>query len=327
MHLIKISELGKKYGDSEILKGINLEIEAGDIFGLVGRSGAGKTTLLRCINGLERYDTGSLLVNGEEISKMNDNQLRFLRRKVGMIFQQFSLSERDSVYQNIALPLKCWKVDKKRIEEKIDYLLDIVELTDKKYSKARELSGGQKQRVAIARSLAMEPDILLCDEATSALDPNTTNSILQLLRDINNKLGLTIIMVTHQMSVIREICNKVAIIDCGRVADMGPVERVFLNQSKALVDLLGEGHSLNLPESGKNLKFVFSGNSEAETDPFSRFVRDVKADFRLLTADVSQYTTGNMGEFIININEDDFSHVTEVLQKHGIKWEELSDVE
>lgn len=205
--MIAIKNLQKSFGSNEVLKDINITIQDGEIYGLIGVSGAGKSTLLRCINGLESYDGGSLRIDETEVSQLNHQELRKLRSKIGMIFQQFLLMERMTVYHNIAFPLKCWGKSKQEIDARVNELLSLVELEDKRDAKPRELSGGQKQRVAIARALAMNPRILLCDEATSALDPNITTSILQLLKRINQELGLTIIVVTHQMDVVKQVCE------------------------------------------------------------------------------------------------------------------------
>ena len=208
--MIEIKNLKKVWdGDTDpVLNDINLTIQDGEIYALVGRSGAGKSTLLRCINGLTSYQEGSVTVNGVEIKDLDDKEMREMRRHMGMIFQQFSLLERDTVYNNVALPMKCWGYSKEEIDKKVMELLDLVGLTEKKNAKPRNLSGGQKQRVAIARALTMEPNILLCDEATSALDPKTTNSILDLLMEINERIGITVIIVTHQMEVVRKACPK-----------------------------------------------------------------------------------------------------------------------
>ena len=211
--MIKIKNLNKYYGDVQILKNVDMEISKGEIFGIIGHSGAGKSTLLRCINGLEDYRDGSLTVEGQEVKGLNEKEIRELRKDLGMIFQHFSLLERKTVFENVALPLECFKYPKEEIEKKVMNLLELVGLADKKDAKPRNLSGGQKQRVAIARALALEPKVLLCDEATSALDPNTTKSILALLQDINEKLNITIILVTHQMEVVKQICTKVAVME------------------------------------------------------------------------------------------------------------------
>ncbi|WP_235601262.1 methionine ABC transporter ATP-binding protein [Tissierella sp. P1] len=215
--MIEIKNLRKFYGNLEVLKGIDLQIEEGKIFGLVGRSGTGKSTLLRCINGLEKYNEGSLYVGDIDVKNLSEKELRSFRKDVGMIFQHFSLLERLTVYENIALPLRCWNYDKSFIDKRVRELLEVIDIPDKINSKPRELSGGQKQRVAIARALAMEPKILLCDEATSALDPKSTKSIISLLNKINKDLGITMVIVTHEMHVLRSICEEIAIIEDGRI--------------------------------------------------------------------------------------------------------------
>ena len=239
--MIEIKNLKKLWEDdgSSVLEGINLTIEDGDIYALVGRSGAGKSTLLRCINGLTSYQEGSLKVDGCEIKDLKDKELREFRRHVGMIFQQFSLLERETVYKNVALPMQCWKYPKDQIDKKVRELLELVGLGDKMNAKPRNLSGGQKQRVAVARALTMDPKILLCYEATSALDPKTTNSILDLLMEINQKLGITVIIVTHQMEVVRKACNKACILENGKIADEGTVKEIFIKQPHSLRRLLG----------------------------------------------------------------------------------------
>ena len=324
--MIEIRGLEKSFDGEKVLKSIDLDIEDGDIFGLIGRSGVGKSTLLRCINGLESYDAGSLKVNGREVKDLAGLELREYRKGVGMIFQHFSLTERDTVYQNIALPMKCWKYDKKQIEETVERLLKIVELEDKRKAKSRNLSGGQKQRVAIARALTMDPTILLCDEATSALDPNTTQSILTLLREINQKLGITIVVVTHEMAVIRQLCNKVAILDRNGVADTGTVEDVFMGHCEALQELLGEKEerkSMDVPEDGTTIKFYYSSNTMAP-DIISRMATETGVAFKLLDARTEQYRSCVLGDFIINIPQEDAEKITGYMEKNKISWEVLS---
>lgn len=220
--MIKIHHLDKSFDNLKVLKNISLNIGKGMIYGLIGRSGAGKSTLLRCINGLEPYDSGSLIVDGIDVKSLSETEARIFKKSIGMIFQQFSLLERFSVYDNIALPLRCWKYGKVHIDKKVKELIDIVEIPEKILAKPRELSGGQKQRVAIARALAMDPKVLLCDEATSALDPKTAKSIIKLLNKINKEIGITIILVTHEMSVLRSCCEEIAIIEQGKIAVRGP---------------------------------------------------------------------------------------------------------
>ena len=214
--MIRIKGVNKYFGNTQVLKNINVEINKGEIFGLVGHSGAGKSTLLRCINGLESYEDGSITVNNKEIKDLTSKELREFRKDLGMIFQHFSLLERLNVYENVALPLECWGYSKEWINKKVDELLRLVGLENKAKNKPKHLSGGQKQRVAIARALALNPNILLCDEATSALDPNTTKSILSLLRDINKKLGITIIIVTHN-DAIKNMADRVITLRDGRI--------------------------------------------------------------------------------------------------------------
>ena len=242
--MIEICDLNKSFGELNVLKNINLTIPTGEIYGLVGRSGAGKSTLMRCMNGLEGYDSGSVKIDGIEVKDRDKDEMRDLRKEMGMIFQTFSLVSRRSVYQNVALPLKCWKYPKQEIDKRVKELLELVEITEKVDERPEVLSGGQKQRVAIARALALNPKILLCDEATSALDPKTTQSVLNLLQDINRKLGLTIVVVTHQMEVIRSCCDNVMILENGKISEQGSVKEIFLRRPVALLNLLGENSYL-----------------------------------------------------------------------------------
>ena len=216
------------------LKEVSLEIEKGDIFGIVGYSGAGKSTLLRLLNGLETPTSGTVLVDGKEISRLSERELRFARQKIGMIFQHFHLLWSRTVAENVAFPLEIAGVPKKQIKEKVKHLLEMVGLSERADAYPAQLSGGQKQRVGIARALANDPDVLLCDEATSALDPETTASILRLLKEIHQKLGLTLVLITHEMSVIRAICNKMAVMENGQIVETGPVSEIFKNPKHSL---------------------------------------------------------------------------------------------
>ena len=225
--MISIQGLRKSYGDAPVLKGVDITIEDGEIYGLVGVSGAGKSTLLRCINGLESFDEGKLEVNGTDVGKLSERDLRLFRKNVGMIFQHFSLLERKTVEENIAFPMKCFGIPKDKRAARTAELLELVGLADKGKVRPRELSGGQKQRVAIARALTMNPSILLCDEATSALDPNITRSILKLLRDINRELGITIIMVLHDINLAARYSDVLMAVKGGRLYAAGtPAEIV-----------------------------------------------------------------------------------------------------
>lgn len=216
-----------KNGPFDALKDVSFEIEKGDIYGVIGYSGAGKSTLIRMVNALETPTSGNVWVEGKDIGTLNQKELRNLRKGIGMIFQQFNLLESKTIYDNVAIALKLNGVSKKDIEKRVTELLDFVELSDKKYSYPGQLSGGQKQRVGIARALANNPSILLCDEATSALDPKTTDSILELLKKINEMLHITIVIITHEMNVIQKICNKVAVMDYGQVVETRSVIQVF----------------------------------------------------------------------------------------------------
>ncbi|ANX14079.1 phosphate ABC transporter ATP-binding protein [Fictibacillus arsenicus] len=211
----------------EALKGINLKVDKGEIFGVVGFSGAGKSTLIRCVNILERPTSGKVLINDVDLLTLNPRDLRKQRKKIGMIFQQYNLLQAKTIFKNVAMPLILEGVPKDEIKEKVTKLLSFVGLADRMNHYPEQLSGGQKQRVGIARALATDPDILLCDEATSALDPNTTEAVLELLRKVRDELGITILMITHEMNVIRDVCDKVAVIEKGTIVEQGSVIDVF----------------------------------------------------------------------------------------------------
>jgi D-methionine transport system ATP-binding protein len=231
--VIRIQELSKMYitPSSKIvaLENVNLQIQQGDIFGVIGFSGAGKSTLIRCLNRLEEPDSGKIIIAGQEITAMNKKELQLARRKIGMIFQQFNLLDAKTVFENVAFPLQVSNYPKKQIKSRVEEILDLVGLANKSKAYPLQLSGGQKQRVSIARALSNEPSVLLSDEATSALDPQTTYSILELLKDINQKLGLTIVLITHELDVLKHICNHMAVIEHGRIVETGVVEKFFLN--------------------------------------------------------------------------------------------------
>ena len=317
--MIKINNVHKSFNGVEVLKDITLEIKKGEVFGLVGHSGAGKSTLLRCINGLESYDKGSILVNEyEEVKALSNKSVRSFRKNLGMIFQHFSLLERRNVYDNVALPLECWGYSKADIDKRVSELLELVGLSDKKKSKPRELSGGQKQRVAIARALALNPNILLCDEATSALDPNTTKSILALLRDINEKLGITIIIVTHQMEVVKEICQRVAIMEGGQVIAVGKTEDLFLKNSKALKSLIGEEEIL--PSEGINIRLFFPKDN-SNVSIITAMARELDIDFSIVWGKLERFRDDVLGSLVINIKENQKDKVEKYLTSKNMPWE------
>lgn len=240
--MIVLSAVSKHFPDgTAALNGVSLEVPRGSVFGVVGRSGAGKSTLLRVVNGLERPSTGEVAIDGISLSSLDRSGLHALRRRVGMIFQSFGLLANRTVAENVALPLELAGVGNREREARVIELLDRVGLTEKASTYPARLSGGQRQRVGIARALATHPDVLLCDEATSALDPETTRSVLALLGELNRELGLTIMLITHEMSVVRAICDRVAVLDHGRLVETGKVSDVFdVSSNAATLALLGE---------------------------------------------------------------------------------------
>jgi len=241
----------------DVLRGVNLSIEKGDIFGIVGFSGAGKSTLIRCLNRLEEPDSGSIKLGDVEITTLPKKELNQRRQKIGMIFQQFNLFDSMTVRQNVAFPLENAGITKKEINKRVEEILDLVDLNDKINSYPGQLSGGQKQRVGIARALANRPDILLSDEATSALDPQTTVSVLELLKDINRKLGLTIVLITHELEVIRYTCNNMAVLENGEIVEKGRVRDIFLNPTsetgKLFVKINTEFQNNQFVEKGEGI--------------------------------------------------------------------------
>ncbi|MDO4620818.1 MAG: methionine ABC transporter ATP-binding protein [Lachnospiraceae bacterium] len=252
---IEIRDLKKTFRNKketvEVLKGINLEVQKGEIYGVVGFSGAGKSTLVRCINMLEKPDSGLIRIGSQVITELSKSELKKQRTKIGMIFQQFNLFDSKTVYQNIAYPLRVCGWKKAEIDSRVDELLELVDLKDKKNAYPGQLSGGQKQRVGIARALANKPDVLLCDEATSALDPQTTISVLNLIREINQKLGLTIILITHELEVIRYTCNQVAVMEDGEFREKGAVRDLFENPKSNTAKNFIEVYNLMRSEAPK----------------------------------------------------------------------------
>lgn len=231
--MISVRNLSKTFntpkGDIQVLTDINLEVERGDIFGIIGFSGAGKSTMIRCLNRLEEPTSGTVIIGDKNITSMNKDELREARKKIGIIFQDFNLFDSMTVYKNVAFPLKISGYPEGKMKERVHEILNLVDLSDKVDYYPAQLSGGQKQRVGIARALANEPDVLLSDEVTSALDPQTTYSILELLRDINRKLNLTILLITHELDVVKYICNNMAVIEEGRIVEVGSTNSIFLN--------------------------------------------------------------------------------------------------
>lgn len=320
-NMIRIDNLHKDYGNLPVLRGLSLHVEPGTIFGIAGRSGSGKSTLLRCVNGLEAFKRGSLFVNGTDIQRLSKDELRVLRRNIGMIFQQFSLLNRISVFENIALPMRCWGYSKDEIHKKVRYLLEVIDIPEKADARSAELSGGQKQRVAIARALALDPKILLCDEATSALDPQSTQSVIDLLERINAQLGITIIVVSHEMSVIRALCENIAILRNGRVEASGTVEAIFTEKPYALQDLTGSGRQ-SLPRTGHNVELLFSRRNA--TQPIvTRMARTLDVDFSIVGGELESYKKMPINSLVVNVSDTSFEAVCRFLNDNAVAWREL----
>lgn len=303
-----------KDAEVEALQDINLSIQAGDIYGIIGMSGAGKSTLVRCLNFLERPTSGTVEIEGKDLSAMTDKDLRKQRSEIAMIFQHFNLLMQKNVIDNICFPLVISGVKKKEARKKAEELLDIVGMREKAKAYPSQLSGGQKQRVAIARALAVNPKILLCDEATSALDPQTTQAILALLKDINRQYGITIVIITHEMAVVREICSHVAIISEGHLVEQGKVFDIFSHpQTKAAKKLIVNGNNeadLNLESHQKDLmkgksciRIVFSVNSSFEP-VIANMVLKFGQPVNILKADTKNVEGIARGEMILQLPED-----------------------
>jgi len=332
MALIEIKNLTKKFiqKDEEVvaLDNISISIEKADIYGIIGMSGAGKSTLVRCLNYLETPTEGDVVIDGKNLGTLSEKELRAQRSEIGMIFQHFNLLMQKNVIDNVCFPLRLQKVSKKAAREKAMELLEIVGLEAKAKAYPSQLSGGQKQRVAIARALASSPKILLCDEATSALDPQTTDSILQLLKKINNELGITVVIITHQMNVVQEICNKVAIIESGVLVENGSVEEIFANpKSKAARKLIfgEESHRYNVLttdseiKEGRKIRAVFSTNSAYEP-VIANLILNFSTPVNILQANTKEVNGKAVGEMILVLPGDKHLQLEmiEYLQERGL---------
>ena len=307
--IIEIRHLSKIFGsgDNQVaaLQDVSLAVQPGEIFGIIGLSGAGKSTLVRCINLLEHPNEGAVLFHGEDLTNLKEKQLRMQRRKISMIFQSFNLLDQRNCLDNICFPLELAGVSKKDARKRAMELLETVGLPDKAQAYPVQLSGGQKQRIAIARALASDPEVLLCDEATSALDPKTTDQILQLLQKINRERGITVIIITHQMSVIEQICHQVAILDSGRVAEIGAVEEVFRNpKSKAGRRLVSPNSAL--PETDWDCpvaRVAFNGGT-AEEPIIGTLAIQKQIAVSILGADTRNVDGKSFGTMLISLPED-----------------------
>lgn len=316
--MIKIENLTKFYGDTQILFDVNLEVKKGEIFAIVGHSGAGKSTLLRCINGLEGYQGGSLKVFDQEIKNLDETQQRHLRRDVGMIFQHFALMARKNVFENVATPLKFWGYKSDETEKRVRELLNLVGLENKAKSYPSELSGGQKQRVAIARALALNPKILLSDEATSALDPNTTNQILELLEKINKELDISVVIVTHEMEVVKSIAKRAILLEGGKIIGSGSIEELFLKPDEKMKEFLGEVEIL--PSTGTNIRLFFP-KEVAQNSVITHMARSLNIDFNIVWGKLEKLNDNVLGSLVINIDEKDKENVLNYIKQSGVLWE------
>ncbi len=327
--MIEIKHLGKTYsapgGDIVALEDINLKIEDGEIFGIIGLSGAGKSTLVRCINLLERPTEGQVLLDGKNLTALSKKELLALRQSIGMIFQGFNLLEQRSVLKNVCFPLEIAGVDKKQARARAMELLQLVGLADRAASYPSQLSGGQKQRVAIARALATKPKYLLCDEATSALDPNTTRSILELLREINKTMGVTIVVITHEMKVIDQICDRVAVIDHSRIAEEGRVSQVFTNPKSQIARnlIIPKDRAVLDTKGGRRLRLTFNGEY-SNAPVISDMVLECQAPVNILFADTKEFEGVIYGHMIIELPNDprQAEKIIVWLKNSQVKWKE-----
>ncbi|MDE6202163.1 MAG: ATP-binding cassette domain-containing protein [Lachnospiraceae bacterium] len=331
--MIQIKDVTKTFvgkdNTVEALKGIDLEIHKGEIYGIIGMSGAGKSTLVRCLNFLERPTSGTVYIEGKDLAALNNSELRNMRTQIAMIFQHFNLLMQRTVIDNICFPMEITKTSKKDAEARARELLSIVGLTEKEKAYPAQLSGGQKQRVAIARALATNPKILLCDEATSALDPTTTKAILTLLKEINVKYGITIVIITHEMSVVQEICSHVAIIDEGTLAETGTVEEVFQRpRSKAAKKLVFQGERDQYEEmKGKRcIRIVFTSNSSFEP-VIANMVLACNTPVNILLADTRDIGGVAHGQMILQLPEDEGTaeKMIQYLKNRKLEVEELDN--
>ena len=341
--MIKFENVSKQYERNGIttqaLQNINLTIQKGDIYGIIGYSGAGKSTLVRLINFLEKPTQGNVIIQNQLLNQLSNPQLRQVRRKIGMIFQHFNLLESKTVYENIAIPLVLIKKDKQAIKQKVYELLEFVGLSDKAHSYPKELSGGQKQRIGIARALANDPDILLCDEATSALDPQTTQSILELIKKINDQYKITVVLITHEMHVIEQVCHKVAVMEKGKIIEHGNVLDVFGHPkhkttqnfvSSVINDQIPAGVVENLLEIEGNksniklFKLEFLGRSASEP-VMNSLILQQKVIVNILFAHMSEIEKTVLGSMFVQLKGSDsnIEQSVQFLREHGVNVTEI----
>jgi D-methionine transport system ATP-binding protein len=342
--MISIKNLYKTYDQGgrkvEAVKNVNIEIAKGEIFGVIGFSGAGKSSLIRCVNLLEVPTSGSVQVNGVEVTRLGNEDLRKARRKIGMIFQHFNLLTSSTVFENVAAPLKLAGAGKEKIVNRVNELLGLVGLADKGSSYPSQLSGGQKQRVAIARALANDPEILLCDEATSALDPQTTDSILELLLDINRRFQITIMLITHEMHVIKKICDRVAVMENGEVVEQGTVLDTFSKpQTQTAKNFIKNVFDIHLPENlakkfsaeqtrGEVIRVSFVGDTTTEP-VFAELATRFPLRPNILYGNITQIKETTFGSLILKLSgsEEEIQAGISYVREQGLTVEVLKDVE
>lgn len=332
--MIELKHVSKTFdsdsGGVDALKDVSLTIEDGDIYGIIGMSGAGKSTLVRCINLLERPTAGEVVVNGQRLDTMTPAQLRAARREITMIFQRFNLLMQRTCLQNVCFPMELSGVKKADAVRRAKELLELVGLPDKAQAYPAQLSGGQQQRIAIARALATDPKVLLCDEATSALDPNTTHAILELIRKINKELGITVVIITHQMSVVEEVCNRVAILDNGTVVEEGEVQAIFSHPSSAaakrLVYPAGAPKAENLP-GHKLVRVAFGGTQTTDKPLVASLAIECGALVSIMGADTRIVNGQTLGSMLLALPEDEHAEAAlEYIKNYpGITYEEVNN--
>ncbi|WP_217577738.1 methionine ABC transporter ATP-binding protein [Mesorhizobium sp. GbtcB19] len=320
--VVRLVDLKRRFGATAALDGVSLTVKKGEILGIIGRSGAGKSTLIRCLNGLERPDSGEVFIEGREISRLGERELQPLRRRIGMVFQHFNLLSAKTVEENVALPLKIEGRPRGERMARAAELLQLVGLSEKARAYPASLSGGQKQRVGIARALAARPALLLSDEATSALDPETTRSILALLKDINSRLGLTILLITHEMEVIRSIADRVAVIDAGRIVEEGAVWQVFANPESEITRSLLGGIRPQLPpeiasrlaegEGAETILRIDVAGEAARRPLLSELSAGVPGPFRLVHGGIDHVQQQPVGTLFVAIPGADAGHLAKV---------------
>lgn len=343
--MIKLQDVSKTFtvnsSHVDAVKHVSLDIEEGEIFGIIGFSGAGKSTLVRCINLLERPTRGSVIVNGQDLMKLEPKALREVRKKIGMIFQHFNLMRSRTVYQNVAFPLKHSKLSKEELDRKIMSLLELVDLKDKKDAYPSQLSGGQKQRVAIARALANDPDVLLCDEATSALDPQTTQSILKLLKQVNEQMGITIVLITHEMNVIKEICDRVAVMEDGEVKEQGDILEIFAHPKAPITknfietasnvnkiyDLIKADSEVTRLKPGEKMLMLTYSNVTTNEALISTISRKFHVDADIVFGNVEVLKKAPLGKLavILSGDEEDIEKAQAYIESVGIEVEVMKE--